>query len=78
MIVLPVPSLLSPPVLIELQLSDLITSEECEELSGISDVLETQSGKSPEVMSKTAGVLRCHTLEEESELFAGSFHFPVL
>ena len=84
--VLPVPPLLSPPVLAELQQANLITSEECkmqppsglffsryvrQELSDMSDVVVVQSGKSPEVMSKTAEVLRRHGLEKESKLLAG-------
>ena len=71
MIVLPVPSLLFPPVLAELQHADLITSGECKRMSDISDVVNVQSGKSPEVMSKTADVLQTHGFEEESTLLAG-------
>ena len=86
MFVLPVPPVLSPPVLAELQQANLITSEECkmrppsglffsqyvrEELSDISGVVRVQSGKSPEVMSKTAEVLRRHEFEKESRLLAG-------
>ena len=71
MIVLPVPSLLFPPVLAELQHTDLITSGESKGLSDISDVVEVQSGKSPEVMSETADVLQTHGFEEESTLLAG-------
>ena len=78
--VLPVPSPLSPAVLVELQQADLITSEEYKRLQvrydwlhryGISDVVEVQKGKSPEVMSKTANVLRRHGFEKESKLLAG-------
>ena len=79
--VLPVPSPLSPPVLVELQRADLITSEEYKRLLqvrydwlqryDISDVVEVQKGKSPEVMSKTAKVLRRHGFEKESKLLAG-------
>ena len=76
MVVLPVPSLLSPPVLAELQQADLITSEECEELRYISDVVRIQWDKSPEVMSKTAEVLRRHGFEEESRLLAGRHSRP--
>ena len=71
MIVLPVPSLLSPLVLDKLQQVDLITSEECEELSDISDVIRVQSDKSPEVVAKTAEILRRHGFEKESRLLAG-------
>jgi len=68
--VLPVPSLLSPPVLGELRQADLITSEECKRYD-IRDVVRVQKGKSPEVMSTTAEVLRIHGFEKESNLFAG-------
>ena len=71
MIVLPVPSLLSPPVLAELRQADLITSGEYEELRYVSDVVRVQSGKSPEVMSQTAEVLRRHGFKKESRLLAG-------
>ena len=71
MIVLPVPSLVFPPVLAELEHADLITSEECWWMSGISDVVTVQSGKSPELMSKTADVLKRHGFESESRLLAG-------
>ena len=76
----PFPSLLSPPVLVELRQADLITSEECKRLqvqydwlqgydmSGVVDVLK---GKSPEVMSKSAKVLRRHGFDEESRTLAG-------
>ena len=72
--VLPVPSLLSPPVLGELQQADLITNEECKMLQrryDISDVVDVQKGKSPEVMSRTAEVLRRHGFDEQSILLAG-------
>ena len=59
------------PVLAELQLADLISSEECEGLQHISDVVDVQKGKSPEVMSKTAEVLRRHGFDEESTPLAG-------
>ena len=75
MFVLPVPPLFSPSVLAELQQVDLITSEECKRLHvvwcDISDVVNVQKGKSPEVMSKTAEVLRRHGFEKESKLLAG-------
>ena len=75
--VLPVPSLLSPPVLGELQQADLITSEECKRLRydwetyDMSNVVDVQKGKSPEVMFKTAEVLRRHGFEKESNPLAG-------
>ena len=71
---LPVSSLLSPPVLGELQQADLITSEECKRLQvhyDMSDVVDVQKGKSPEVMFKTAEVLRRHGFGKESTLLAG-------
>ena len=72
--VLPVPSLLSPPVLGELRQADVITSEECKRLQvryDISGVVDVQKGKSPEVMFKTAKVLRRHGFDEQSILLAG-------
>ena len=71
MIVLPVPCLPSLPVLVELQQTDLITSEECRGLNDISVVVSVQRVKSPEVMSKAADVLRRHGFKEESPLLAG-------
>ena len=70
-------------VLAELQQVVLITSEECKWLDHPSDVLRIQSGKSPEVQSKTADVLRRHGLGNESTLLAGKqtqplIHVPVL
>ena len=54
----------------------MITSEECEELSSINGVVRVQRGKSPEVMSKTAEVLRRHGFEGESRLLAGDSPDP--
>ena len=68
MIVLPVPSLLSPPVFAELAQADLIASEERRYTS---DVVRVQRGKSPEVLTKTAEVLLRHGLEKESKFLAG-------
>ena len=58
-------------VIVELRQADLITAEEHKELSYISDVARVQSGKPPEVMAKTAAVLRRHGFEKESRLLAG-------
>ena len=64
-------------VLAELQQADLISSEERGRLQhiswryAISDVVRVQKGKSPEVMSKTAEVLRRHGFEKQSRLLAG-------
>ena len=76
MIVLPVPSLLSPPVLAELRQADLITSDECVELRSISGVIRVQCVKSPEVIAKTADVLRRHGFESESKFLAGRQSSP--
>ena len=38
----------------------------------ISDVVRVQSGKSPEVMTKTVEVLRRHGFKKESRLLAGT------
>ena len=67
------PCPLSPlsPVLAELQQADLITSEECEGLCDSSRVVRVQSGKSPEVLTKTADVLRRHGFEKESTHLSG-------
>ena len=73
MIVLPVPSLLSPPVLAELQQADLITSEECKGLSDPIDVVRIQRAKSPEVVAKTASILSKAGFEEESLHLSGNF-----
>ena len=83
MIVLPVPSLLSPPVLVELRQADLITSEEHETLEvhrwrwgDLRDVVRVQHVKSPEVVTKTAEVLRRHGFEFSSKLLAGRQSSP--
>ena len=82
-IVLPFPSHLSPPVLAELVQANLITSEECRWLYDPSHVVAVQSDKSPEVLTKTANVLRRHGFEKESNLLAGKqtqplIHVPVV
>ena len=71
MIVFPIPSLLSPPVLAELQQADLISSEECRGLDDSRGVVEIQRGKSFEVQSKTADVLKRHGFEKESTHLSG-------
>ena len=78
MIVLPVPSLLSPPVLAELQQADLITSEECEGLSSPSDVVIVQLFKSPRVVAETADVLRKNGLGEESRRLASTTYYRTI
>ena len=77
------PCSLSPPVLAELQQADLITSEECEGLDDSTHVVRVQRGKSPEVQSKTADVLRRHGFEKESNLLTCKqtqplIHVPVV
>ena len=74
------PCPLSPlsPVLAELQQADLITSEECRGLDDSSDVVEAQSGKSHEVQSKTADVLRRHGFEEGSTHLSGKQTWPLI
>ena len=71
------------PALAELQRADLITSDECEGLYKPKHVVRVQSGKSPEVQTKTADVLRRHGFEEESNLLSGKqtqplIHVPVV
>ena len=64
---------LSPlsPVFAELQQADLITSEECWGLNDPRRVVVVQGGKSPEVLTKTADVLRRHGFEKESNHLTG-------
>ena len=71
MIVLPVPSLISPPVCAELRQADLMTSEECRWLYSIRGVVGAQRAKSPELVAKTADVLRRNGFEKESRFLAG-------
>ena len=78
MIVLPVPSLLSPPVLAELRQADLITSEECEGLSYPSDVVIVQLFKSPRVVAETADVLRKNGLGKESRRLASTAYYRTI
>ena len=65
-------------VLAELKQADLITSEECKRLYYSSDVVRVQSGKSPEVQSKTADVLRRHGFEKESTHLSGKQTQPLI
>ena len=78
MIVRLVPSILSLPVLVELQQADLITGEECRGMRHPRYVVEVQSGKSPAVQTKTADVLKRHGFEEESKLLAGKQTLPII
>ena len=75
-IVLPAICLLSPPVLAELRQADLITSEDCRRLSDISDVVRVQRGKSPEVVVRTADVLRRHEFVTVSKRLTGRRSTP--
>ena len=74
------PCPLSPlsPVLAELQQADLITSEECEGTYDSSKVVRVQRGKSSEVQSKTAEVLRRHGFEKESTHLSGKQTQPLI
>ena len=74
----PVPSHLSLPVLSELVQADLITSEERRRLIDPSRVVKVQSGKSPEVLTRTADVLRRHGFEEETKLLSGKQTQPLM
>ena len=83
MVVLPLLSLLSPPVLSELQQASLITSEECKRMDEPSKVVRVLSAKSPEVQTKTSEILKRHGFEKESNLLAGKqtqplIHVPVV
>ena len=78
MTVLPAPYNLSLPVLAELVQADLITNEEREGLRDPSDVVEVQSGKSPEVLTKTAEVVLRHGFEKESNLLTGKQIQPLI
>ena len=62
----------------ELQQADLITSEECEGLCNSRDVVRVQSGKSSEVQSKTADVLRRHGFRKESTHLSGKQTQPLI
>ena len=74
MIVLPVPSLHSPPVLAELQQAHLITYEECDYVEDIDDVVALQREKPSEVQVKTAEVFFKLGLQtEEMKEFAGKW-----
>ena len=65
-------SLVSPhSVLAELRQADLITSKEREELRAISEVVRLQRVKPPEVVCKTADVLRKHGFEKEAKSLPG-------
>ena len=73
----PCPFSLLSPVLVELQQADLITSEECRGLDDSSDVVRVQSGKSPEVQSKTAVVLRSHGYTKVSDHLTSKQALPL-
>ena len=74
MIVLPVPSLLSPPVLAELQQAHLITYEECAKVRHIDDVVALQRKKPSEVQVKSAEVFfKLGFQTEKAKLFAGKW-----
>ena len=77
----------SPPldqaVFAEMRQANLITSKEWRGLHDPRHVVTVQSGKSPEVLTKTADVLQRHGFEKESKLLAGRqtqsvIHIPVV
>ena len=76
MIVLSFPFLLSPPVFAVLCQADLITNAECSWLFDISEVVRAQRCKSPEVVAKTADVLRRHGFEKDPRLLEGRQSSP--
>ena len=84
MVVLLVPSLLSLPVLVELQQADLITGEECRRtyhprlVVYVQNLVEVQSRKSSDVQTKTADILKRHGFEKESKLLAGKQTQPLI
>ena len=58
-------------MLADLQETGVITSAESETLTDISDVVGVQSGKSRQVMVKSAYVLRRHQFEIEFNFLLG-------
>ena len=60
-----------PTVLVELQQADLISGKECKRIRVISDVLSYQNRKSPEVLIRTADILKRHGHSKESSLLSG-------
>ena len=77
-VILPVPSLLSPSVLAMQQQAGLITSEECKGLVEPINVVRVHSGRSPEVVTKAANILKRHGFKEESKLLAGKQTRPLI
>ena len=70
----PVPLLLClHAVFANLRQADLITSEDSERLSGLSDLVRVQGSKSLEILTKTADALRIAGLETESKLLTGIY-----
>ena len=66
------------PVLAELQQANLITSDECRGLNDASDVVRVQRSKSPEVLIKTADILRRHGFEKKSNHLTGKQTLPLI
>ena len=64
-------------VLAELQEAELITSDECRGLNDASDVVGVQRGKSPEVLTKTADVLRRRRFPKTAGLLTGKLALPL-
>lgn len=63
----------SPTVLAELRQANLIATEDCQELEDIDEAVILQSGKSPDVVSRTYEVLRENGFDKESNFLAGKF-----
>ena len=77
MIVLLVPPLFSPPVLVELQQGNLITSDECEGLFRVSQVCSVQSGKSLQILTRSAEILLKHGHQKESAFLSGKHLYSI-
>ena len=59
------------PVVAELQQAGLMNSQECKMLDDPKSIVDVQSDKSSDVLSKTADVLRRHGFEVDSNLLSG-------
>ena len=66
------PSSFYTPVLDELREADLITSAEGIRLRDISAVVHIQSEKSPNVMARTADILKRNGLNDDSNFLKGT------
>ena len=61
-----------PPVLAELKQGNLITSDECEGLYRVSQVCSVQSGKSSQVLTRSAEILLKHGYHDDSKFLSGN------